>query len=171
MVRVVWDVTFARERMNTQPPITPFLIPAVVLILVAAVRDVRARALIVVGAVYLTIFSFLPQDSRYLASLLPRHDPAPDWPAVRQSGLGELLAHHVALAAPERILFLGRNIPPLLGHDMAQGPAGLRDFNHDSLKILAMGASGLADMLRSAKRRERFWRCWLDWTYGETKPH
>ena len=71
MVRVVWDVTFARERMNTQPPITPFLIPAVVLILVAAVRDVRARALIVVGAVYLTIFSFLPQDSRYLASLLP----------------------------------------------------------------------------------------------------
>ena len=111
------------------------------------------------------------RDAVYLASLLPRHDPAPDWPAIREAGLGDLLAHHVGLVSPKRILFLGRNIPPLLGHDMAQGPAVLRDFNHDSLKIPAMGASGLADMLRSAKRRERFWRCWLDWTYGETKPH
>lgn len=111
----------------------------------------------------------LDPETVYLASLLPRHDPAPDWPAIRASGFGELLAHHVALVAPERILFLGRNIPPLLGHDMAQGPAILRDFNHESLSIPAMGAGGLADMRRSARRRERFWRCWLDWTYGETQ--
>lgn len=105
-------------------------------------------------------------DTVYLASLLPRHDPAPDWPAIRAAGLGELLAHHVGLAAPERILFLGRNIPPLLGHDMTQAPAILREFNHEGVSIAAMGAGGLADMLRSARRRERFWRCWLDWTYG-----
>lgn len=106
-------------------------------------------------------------DAVYLASLLPRHDPAPDWPAIRSAGLGELLAHHIGLAAPQRILFLGRNIPSLLGHDIAQGPAILREFNHEGRSIPAMGAGGLADMLRSAKRRERFWRCWLDWTYGE----
>lgn len=109
----------------------------------------------------------LDPETVYLASLLPRHDPAPDWPTIRASGLGELLAHHIALAAPERILFFGRNIPPLLGHDMAQAPAILRNINHESLNVPAMGAGGLADMRRSARRRERFWRCWLDWTYGE----
>lgn len=108
-------------------------------------------------------------EAVYLAALLPRHDPAPDWPAIRAAGFGELLAHHIGLVAPERILLLGRNIPPLLGHDMAQGPAILRDFNHDSARIPAMGAGGLADMLRSAKRRERLWRCWVDWTYGEKR--
>lgn len=107
------------------------------------------------------------RDAVYLASLLPRHDPAPDWDAIRAAGFGELLAHHIGLAAPQRIVFLGRNIPPLLGHDMAQRPAILREFNHEGRSIPAMGAGGLADMLRSAKRRERFWRCWVDWTYGE----
>lgn len=106
-------------------------------------------------------------DAVYLASLLPRHDPAPDWPAIRAAGLGELLIHHIGLVIPERIVFLGRNIPPLLGHDMTQGPAILRGFNQQGRSIPAMGAGGLADMLRSAKRRERFWRCWVDWTYGE----
>ncbi|AKM07426.1 hypothetical protein AM2010_1353 [Pelagerythrobacter marensis] len=107
-------------------------------------------------------------ETVYLASLLPRHDTAPDWDAIRAAGLGELLAHHIGLVAPGRILFLGRNIPPLLGHDMAQGPAILRNINHKDASIPAMGAGGLADMRRSARRRERFWRCWLDWTYGET---
>lgn len=106
-------------------------------------------------------------DTVYLASLLPRHDPAPDWATIRSAGFGELLAHHMGLVEPRRVLFLGRNIPPLLGHDMTQRPAILPEFNHEGRSIPAMGAGGLADMLRSAKRRERFWRCWLDWTYGD----
>lgn len=110
----------------------------------------------------------LTPETVYTASLLPRHDVAPDWDAIRAAGLGELLAHHVGLVKPGRILFLGRNIPPLLGHDMTQGPAILRNINHEGTSIPAMGAGGLADMRRSARRRERFWRCWLDWTYGET---
>lgn len=110
----------------------------------------------------------VPGEATYLASLLPRHDVAPDWDTIRSAGLGELLKHHVGLVAPERILVLGRNIPPLLGHDMAQGPAILPDFNHEGASIPAMTAGGLADMRRSARRRERFWRCWLDWTYGDT---
>lgn len=109
----------------------------------------------------------IASEAVYLAALLPRHDPAPDWPAIRAAGFGELLAHHIGLVAPQRILFLGRNIPPLLGHNMAQGPAVFRDFNQDGRNMPAMGAGGVADMLRSARRRERFWRCWLDWTYGE----
>ncbi len=69
--RVLWDVTFGRGRVNAEPPMTPLLIPAVVLLIVAAVRDTRARAIAIVCAGYLALFAFLPQDTRYLVPLLP----------------------------------------------------------------------------------------------------
>jgi len=71
LLRVLWDVTFARERMNQQPPITPFLIACVLLIVAAAIHDTRARWLVALSVAYVVAFSFLPQDSRYLMPLLP----------------------------------------------------------------------------------------------------
>ncbi len=71
ILRVLWDVTFARERVNTQPPVTPLLIGLVLLIAIAAYRHWRPRALLLFSAVYLAIFMFLPRDSRYLLPLLP----------------------------------------------------------------------------------------------------
>jgi len=69
--RVLWDVTFARARVNHEPPITPFLIIALVVVLIAARRDVRARIVAVIVATFLIAFFFLPQDSRYLVPVLP----------------------------------------------------------------------------------------------------
>lgn len=69
--RVLWDVTFARSRVGSVPPITPFLIPAAAVIVAAAVRDARARTVALVSAGYLAFFAFIPQDARYLVSLLP----------------------------------------------------------------------------------------------------
>ena len=70
--RVIWDVTFARERIGFQPPITPFLALFVLLLLVAAVkRDALARRVVLVSAGYLVLLNFLSQDSRYLLPLLP----------------------------------------------------------------------------------------------------
>jgi hypothetical protein len=71
VLRVLWDVTFARARVNQQPPFTPFLIIVVIIVIAAAVRDVRARCIAFIAAAYLVVFSFLPQDSRYLVPLLP----------------------------------------------------------------------------------------------------
>lgn len=70
-LRVVWDVTFARERMGFQAPVTPFLALMVLLLFMAARTEVRARGVLLLSALYLVIFSFLPQDPRYLLSLLP----------------------------------------------------------------------------------------------------
>jgi 4-amino-4-deoxy-L-arabinose transferase-like glycosyltransferase len=70
-VRVAWDVTFARDRINQQPPFTPFFLAMLLAIAAAAVRSARARAVLLLTAVYLAIFTFLPQDSRYLVPLLP----------------------------------------------------------------------------------------------------
>lgn len=106
----------------------------------------------------------LPAEDVYFAAALPRHLPMPDWPHLQAAGIGELLHHHIALAAPDKICALGRNIWPLLGHDLTQGPAFLPDFNHDGRSVPTLGAEGLAELLRSPPRRKRFWQRWLDWT-------
>ena len=46
-----------------------------------------------------------------VASALPRHAPHPDWAALARDGLGDVLAHHVTLAAPQRLLVLGAEHP------------------------------------------------------------
>jgi hypothetical protein len=70
-IRVLWDATFSRSRLNSQPPMTPLLIGLVLLIVAAAIRNVKARIVAFMSAGYLIIFAFLPQDSRYLVPLLP----------------------------------------------------------------------------------------------------
>lgn len=103
-------------------------------------------------------------DEVYLAAALPRHIPMADWQQMQAAGLGELLHHHIALAAPDKICALGRNIWPLLGHDLAQGSANLPNFNHDGRSVPVLGAEGLEELLRSPPRRKRFWQRWLAWT-------
>jgi hypothetical protein len=70
-LRVAYDVTFARDRVNQQPPFTPLIMVMGLVILAAAVRGRRARAVVLLCAIYVAIFTFLPQDSRYLVPLLP----------------------------------------------------------------------------------------------------
>ena len=71
LLRVMWDVTFARDRAGVEPPFTPLLIAAAVVVLGTAIRDARARRVAVLCGVYLVVFTFLPRDSRYLVPLLP----------------------------------------------------------------------------------------------------
>lgn len=106
----------------------------------------------------------LPAEDVYFAAVLPRHLPMPDWAHLQAGGIGELLHHHITLAAPDKICALGRNIWPLLGHDLTQGPAFLPDFHHDGRNVPTLGAEGLAELLRSPPRRKRFWQRWLEWT-------
>ena len=105
-------------------------------------------------------------DEIYLAAALPRHIPMADWPQMQAAGLGDLLHHHITLAAPDKICVLGRNIWPLLGHDLAQGAANLTEFNHDGRTVPILVAEGLAELLRSPPRRKRFWHRWLAWEHG-----
>lgn len=102
----------------------------------------------------------------YIAAALPRHTPLPDWRALTGAGLAELTAHHIALAAPKRLIAFGRNTWPLVWHDTAQSPDGLHIFNHEGVRVPTMSADGLDRLLRSATARAAFWRRWLDWTGG-----
>jgi len=51
--------------------VIPFLAVLVILVFAAAIRSTPARWLIALSVSYLAVFSFLPQDSRYLVPLLP----------------------------------------------------------------------------------------------------
>jgi len=108
--------------------------------------------------------SGMTEEHLFLASVLRRHTPMPDWTALKAAGADDLLAHYVHLVNPKRILSFGRNIPPLLGNEPAQGAAILQNFNHEGRSIPLMGAGSLAELLRSAPRRQRFWQRWLEWT-------
>jgi hypothetical protein len=71
LLRVLWDVSFARDRVGFEPPVTPLLIAATALIVAASLRNVRARWVVAICGAYLIVFTFLPRDSRYLVPLLP----------------------------------------------------------------------------------------------------
>jgi 4-amino-4-deoxy-L-arabinose transferase-like glycosyltransferase len=65
LIRIPFDVVFARDRIGQQPPFTPFF----ALALIAMAWKSRARFILPLG--YLLAFLFLPADARYLVPLLP----------------------------------------------------------------------------------------------------
>ena len=111
----------------------------------------------------LTAFG-LTRETVYLASVLPRHTPAANWPELLEHGFGHVLAHHVALVAPERLLVLGGNILPLLGHELPQRAAVLRQFNREGRSIPVLASRGLPALMQMPRAKQALWKAWLEWT-------
>jgi DNA polymerase len=111
----------------------------------------------------LTAMQIAP-DQAYLASALPRHTPHPDWVTLQRTGIAEVLARHIALAAPKRLITFGGNILPLLGHDPAKSGETLHEFNHEGRSIPLLPAMELGVLLGNPRRKASFWQRWLDWT-------
>ena len=103
-------------------------------------------------------------DAAYVASALPRHTPMADWPALQASGLGEVLLHHIALAAPRRLIIFGGNVLSLLGNDLAKNTEFLPGINHVSPNIPLMSAMELASLIAKPRIKARLWQRLLEWT-------
>lgn len=86
-------------------------------------------------------------DQAYFASALPRHMPHADLAALGPTGLADLTRHHIALAAPQRILAFGRDLGPLL--------SGV-----DNTPVLQ--TYSLAALHQRPAFRAGLWRQWLD---------
>ena len=110
----------------------------------------------------LTAFGFARPEI-YLASILPRPVPAPDWAAMTSAGLGEVLAHHVALAAPRRLIVFGRDVSSLLGHDPAQVAQSSLRFNHEGGSVPLAFAPALEAWRERPALKRGLWARWLDW--------
>ena len=114
-----------------------------------------------VGAVLAAIG--VPPAETYLASLLPRHMPHPDWDDLAATGLPELTRHHLALAAPQRLIGFGRHVSSLLGHDPAKTADSFTTITHSRGAIPALMAPGLEDLMGRPRVKARFWQALLDW--------
>ncbi|HMP56275.1 MAG TPA: hypothetical protein PKD92_06865 [Novosphingobium sp.] len=101
--------------------------------------------------------------SAYLASVLVRPTPQPDWAAVAASGMGAVLSRHVALVRPKRLIVMGGSILPLIGHDPSLSAHPIRSFNHEGGSIPLLATRDPA-MFERAATKARFWRDWLAWT-------
>ena len=100
----------------------------------------------------------------YIASVLPRNTPHADWAEAAVRGLGDLARHHIALAAPQRLIVFGSSILPLLGHDPANFSAGAGEFAHSGIRLPMLAARDLAVLLERPRWKAGFWQNWLDWT-------
>jgi DNA polymerase len=109
----------------------------------------------------------IAEEAAYLAAALPRHARHPDWDALAARDLGKVLIHHVNLAAPKRLLVLGRAMLPLFGHDPAQGGAIPRRIEVQGCGVPTLVSYGPDNLLETARFRAGLWRGWLDWTGGD----
>lgn len=113
----------------------------------------------------LAALGIAPEEA-YVASLLPRHMPMPDWPALAASGLGEIALHHVALAAPQRVISFGANVSSLLGHDPAKSADPLQQFYHVGPSVPALAAPGLTTLMARPRGKAALWQALLNWQHG-----
>lgn len=103
----------------------------------------------------------------YCASALPARIGAPDWKDLADQGFGTLLTHHIALAAPERVILFGQGgISALLGHALTNSAPDLRLINHDGASIAALTALELEAILARPGLKAGLWGRWLDWMPG-----
>lgn len=103
-------------------------------------------------------------EETYLAAVLPRHTPHPDWAQLAETGLGAITLYHIGLAAPQRVLAFGRDILPLIGHDPAQTTGFLPEINHQQGSVPLLAERSLDFLLARPAARAGFWQRWLDWT-------
>jgi DNA polymerase len=110
----------------------------------------------------------LSAEETYIASALPARVAMPDWAALAAQGLGAVLAHHIALASPRRLLIFGREgISTLLGHDSPQSLSNLRSVDHEQGSVPAISAYDLEAILAKPGFKAQLWNRWLDWTGTE----
>lgn len=101
-------------------------------------------------------------ERAYFASVLTRHTPAADWPALLAHGLGDLLAHHVRLVGPQRIVAFTGNILPLAGNISPNKHATSGVFNHEGASIPLLGCREPGDYLARPGRKADVWQGWLE---------
>jgi DNA polymerase len=102
-------------------------------------------------------------EQAYFASVLPRHMPHPDWDDLAETGLAELTRHHIALAAPQRVICFGNHVSSLLGHDPAKSADSFKQITLSHGAVSALMAPRLEDLMGRPRVKAKLWQALLDW--------
>ncbi|MEO6093293.1 MAG: hypothetical protein ABIT04_00905 [Novosphingobium sp.] len=100
----------------------------------------------------------------YVASVLPRHTPMADWDRLGALGFAALVAHHVKMVSPKRLICFGHTILPLLQNEPTNNAATATKLIHSPTNIPLLALRGLPALLARPKWKAEVWRNWLDWT-------
>jgi uracil-DNA glycosylase len=103
----------------------------------------------------------LDEGAVYLASALPCHTPMADLAVISAGGMDAVLAHHIALAKPQRLLVLGTGITPFLTPVKDEI---LRKSNQAVVNTPTLVSETLEAMLHMPRLKARFWRRWMEWS-------
>lgn len=107
----------------------------------------------------------LTRGDCYLASALPRHMPAADWRALEAEGLGALMRHHIALAAPRMLAIFGADLVNLLSPERFDAPSAqgaiMVESVGDAREIPLMASYPLAVMRSRPQAKALWWGRWL----------
>ena len=107
----------------------------------------------------------LNEGQVYIASALPCHTPMADLGALAAGGMDAVLAHHVTLARPQRLLALGAGLAPMLATPVAGADATpLREINHNGANVPVMISEALDAMMALPQLKARFWKRWIEWS-------
>jgi len=106
----------------------------------------------------------LAPETIMLCAALPRHTPMPDWAGLAARGHGEVLLHLLALAAPKRLIVLGRSVLPLLGHGPTQAPPAVSELAIQGRAMPLLATYAPERLLENARLRAGLWQRWLEWT-------
>jgi uracil-DNA glycosylase len=99
----------------------------------------------------------------YLASALPCHMPMADLAALAAGGMDTVLAHHVALVRPQRVLALGTGLGPWLS---TINDAPLREINQTMVNTPVMVSETLDALMEMPRLKARLWKRWIEWSAG-----
>lgn len=100
----------------------------------------------------------------YLASALPCHTPMADLASLAAGGMDAVLAHHIALVAPRRLLVLGTGLAPMVG---AANANPLREINHNAGNVPVMVSETLDALMEMPRLKARLWKRWIEWSASQ----
>ncbi|MEM7700422.1 MAG: hypothetical protein AAF251_00650 [Pseudomonadota bacterium] len=103
-------------------------------------------------------------ENTYFASALPCHTPMADTTSLAAQGIGNVLSHHIALAAPKRLMAFGAGLTPLLVQDQSSRDSSLGEINYSSSTPDTLVSEGLDSLMDMPRLKARFWRRWMQWT-------
>ena len=157
------------DQGGTHPRVAPRGEAGAPLMMLVPMPEVEDRDTLLAGSHGRLLGSFataagIVPEAVYLASALPRHTALPDWQRLGEDGLGEVLLHHIGLAAPQRLIVMGSGILPLLGHGPAQAAPAVSELAIQGRKMPLLASFAPERLLGNARQRAALWQCWLEWT-------